>query len=49
MGGVGSDKAKNLTHARDLINKAVNPSDGAKPGVVVLPVYISISILFVHY
>lgn len=42
MGGIGSDKAKNIAHARDLILKASNPPTGSKPGVVVLPVSMNL-------
>lgn len=38
MGGISSDKTKNLAHAKELIIKASNPNDGDKPGVIVLPV-----------
>ena len=38
MGGVTSSKEKNLVHAKELIARAASPGDGAKPGVIVLPV-----------
>jgi hypothetical protein len=38
MGGVTSSKEKNLVHAKELIVRAASPGDGAKPGVIVLPV-----------
>lgn len=37
MGGVTSDKAHNLSHARHLIRKAAQPPDGKKPEMIVLP------------
>ena len=42
MGGVTKDKSHNLAHARDLILKASKPQDGKNPGVIVLPVSISL-------
>ncbi|KAG8760747.1 hypothetical protein FRC14_002043 [Serendipita sp. 396] len=37
MGGITTDKAKNLAHAKYLILKASKPEAGEKPGIVVLP------------
>ena len=39
MGGVTSSKENNLAHAKELIARAASPQDGAKPGVIVLPVW----------
>ena len=38
MGGVTNSKEKNLAHAKELIARAASPGDGAKPGLIVLPV-----------
>ncbi|KAG8830932.1 hypothetical protein FRC17_004041 [Serendipita sp. 399] len=37
LGGITDDKAKNLAHAKEMIDKASKPEAGDKPGVVVLP------------
>jgi len=38
MGGVTNSKEKNLAHVKELIAQAASPGDGAKPGLIVLPV-----------
>lgn len=38
MGGITSSKEMNLAHAKELIARAASPEQGAKPGVIVLPV-----------
>lgn len=38
LGNVGSDKAVNLQHAREMVMKAAKSGSGMKPQVVVLPV-----------
>ena len=40
LGGLGADKAANLAHTRDMVLKAVEPVDGKKTNLVVLPVSI---------
>jgi hypothetical protein len=42
LGQVGSDKTKNLAHAREQILKAASREDGIKPQLIVLPVGIGI-------
>lgn len=37
LGGLGADKAANLAHTRDMVLKAVEPVDGKKTNLVVLP------------
>ena len=39
LGQIGSDKTKNLAHAKDMVLKAANRGDGQhpKPDVIVLP------------
>ncbi|QRW00747.1 carbon-nitrogen hydrolase [Ceratobasidium sp. AG-Ba] len=37
LGGVGADKTSNLAHAREMVLKAVQPVDGKKSDLVVLP------------
>lgn len=37
LGGLGADKAANLAHAKDMVLKAVEPVDGKKTDLVVLP------------
>ena len=46
LGQIGSDKTKNIAHARDQVLKAVAREDGQKPQLVVLPVGIEISVAF---
>jgi omega-amidase len=38
LGSIGSDKAANLKHAREMVMKAAESGSGTKPQVVVLPV-----------
>lgn len=38
LGGLGADTAANLAHAKDMVLKAVEPVDGKKTDLVVLPV-----------
>jgi hypothetical protein len=38
LGGVGEDKSANLAHAQEMVKKAVQPVDGKKTDLVVLPV-----------
>jgi omega-amidase len=38
LGGVGEDKTANLAHAKEMVKKAVQPVDGKKTDLVVLPV-----------
>jgi hypothetical protein len=44
MGGVTSSKEENLAHAKELIARAASPGNGAKPGVIVLPVGSCLSV-----
>ncbi|KAG9077013.1 hypothetical protein FS749_011151 [Ceratobasidium sp. UAMH 11750] len=37
LGGLGADKSNNLAHAREMVMKAVQPVDGKKSDLVVLP------------
>lgn len=46
LGQVGSDKTKNLAHAREQILKAASREEGPKPQLIVLPVSVEISVLF---
>ena len=46
LGQIGSDKAKNIAHARDQVLKAASREDGQKPELIVLPVGIEISVMF---
>jgi hypothetical protein len=39
LGSIGSDKAANLQHAREMIAKAAKGNSDKKPQVVVLPVW----------
>lgn len=38
LGGVGLSTIENLDHAREMIHRAVEPQDGTKPNLIVLPV-----------
>ena len=46
LGQVGSDKAKNIAHARKQVLKAASREDGRKPQLIVLPVSIEILVVF---
>lgn len=46
LGNVGSDKAVNLQHAREMVMKAAKSGSGMKPQVVVLPVGGPLTIFF---
>ncbi|KAG9098227.1 hypothetical protein FRC06_006629 [Ceratobasidium sp. 370] len=37
LGGLGADKSANLAHAREMVMKAIQPVDGKKSDLVVLP------------
>ena len=43
LGQIGSDKAKNLQHARDMVLKAASGESGKhpKPDLIVLPVRLA--------
>ena len=43
LGQIGSDKTKNIAHAREQVLKAASREDGQKPQLIVLPVSVSIS------
>ena len=38
LGRIGSDKTKNIAHAREQVRKAASREDGPKPQLIVLPV-----------
>jgi hypothetical protein len=46
LGQIGSDKAKNIIHAREQVLKAASRGDGPKPQLIVLPVGVAISVAF---
>ena len=46
LGQIGSDKTKNVAHAREQVLKAASREDGLKPQLIVLPVGIEISVVF---
>lgn len=46
LGQVGSDKTKNIAHAREQVLKAASREDGPKPQLIVLPVSVTISVMF---
>ena len=46
LGQVGSDKTKNIAHAREQVLKAASREDGPKPQLIVLPVSTAISVVF---
>jgi omega-amidase len=46
LGRVGSDKTKNIAHAREQILKAASREDGSKPQLIVLPVSVKILVAF---
>lgn len=46
LGQVGSDKKKNIAHAKEQVLKAASRVDGPKPQLIVLPVGIEISVVF---
>ena len=46
LGQVGSDKPKNIAHAREQVLKAASREDGPKPQLIVLPVSTAISVVF---
>jgi len=46
LGQVGSDKTKNIAHARAQVLKAASREDGPKPQLIVLPVSVTISGVF---
>lgn len=45
LGQVGSDKTKNIAHAREQILKAASREDGPKPQLIVLPVSVETLLL----
>jgi hypothetical protein len=46
LGQIGSDKTKNIAHAREQVLKAASREDGPKPQLIVLPVSVTISVMF---
>ena len=46
LGQIGSDKTKNIAHAREQVLKAAYREDGPKPQLIVLPVSVAISAVF---
>ena len=48
LGQIGSDKTKNIAHAREYVLKAASREDGPKPQLIVLPVGIEISVVSRH-
>ena len=46
LGQIGSDKAKNIAHAREQVLKAASREDGPRPQLIVLPVSTRISVAF---
>ena len=46
LGRIGSDKTKNIAHAREQVLKAASREDGPKPQLIVLPVSVTISVMF---
>lgn len=46
LGQIGSDKTKNIAHARDQVLKAASREDREKPQLIVLPVGVEISVVF---
>lgn len=46
LGRVGSDKTKNIAHAREQILKAASRQDGPKPQLIVLPVSTQTLVVF---
>lgn len=46
LGQVGSDKSRNIAHAKEQIIKAASREDGQKPQLIVLPVSIGIFVAY---